>query len=56
MNLLIIRLKTIKKTQLNGYYVYFGETDHMIPLQIDHQICWRKPFANATEALTKVVI
>ena len=43
----------VKKRELT---VYFGETDHMIPWQTDHLICWRRIDANAIEALTKVVI
>jgi len=36
--------------------VYFGETDHPIPWQIDHLNCWRRDAANAVKAFTKIVI
>jgi hypothetical protein len=34
---------------------YFGEVDHLIPWQIDHQISWRPVAKNAVEALSKLV-
>lgn len=37
------------------YVGYFGEVDHLIPWQIDHQINWRPVAKNAVEALSKLV-
>ena len=34
---------------------YFGEVDHLIPWQVDHQISWRPVAKNAVEALSKLV-
>jgi len=37
------------------HYGYFGEVDHLIPWQIDHQISWRPVAKSAVEALSKLI-